>query len=1663
MLRKIQIKTFLSIAYITAMCFQPMSQALAEDTEIYFPGNSSSSTATKPNILFMLDLSGSMGRTDTGETGTRLVRMQDAMRSILKTDDLNINAGIGTFNTDTAAIRFPVKDLSGVDVSITESTVIRAIDTQNDDAQQITNVISGAGIVGDKDFTNTTLFLNQKLSQTTTTSLCAGTLRTFTKRLSSNNHDAEEMTNGSRSGNSYARDNKDDLDLGTSTELSSRRFADGAERIAATRFTNINIPQKACIKSVEINLTSTGSTGGSSSIGVAVENTNNATGYSNSGDREISGRAYFPQFTWAAPDKGYREVATLSDPNLQAHIQSIINMNTWTPNNDINVKFARLSGNARRYYSYDGSSSRAAQIVIQYYEGGSSTVTTGSADMETALRFNNIDIPQGATITSAELKVRSKNSSSTKINATITADYSADSAAFTNTIGSFVRTKTAQNINWLDISSWAQNEEIVVSGLDRIVSEVTSRSDWCGGNSLSLLIEGSGDREIYSFDDGDGSKAPVLEVTYSTAGIGAGQGCLRRDFDLDVSASENDADENRRGEVAVSNQTLNVGGSSTVGLKYVATGIPQYSVIESASLNFKAKSSASGSISTSIAAENTLSSNAFTSGAANISSRTPSAGPVPWTVGAWVSGGQYQSAELKTLVQSKVNSTLWDKDDSQLTFLISGTGNTVREAHSYNSSPVNSIRLKVRAKYNWGDHPDGVAVNEKVEDIIDNLKLIGNTPIVPSLFEAGLYMTGGSVTAGKMRVYDTAYYGGNSGNKYARVSDPETYTGGTLNQPSGCSSTNLDDSDCEGETISGNATYIKPAAPALQCGVTDAIILLTDGAATENYPAWTDSFSGYQERTPTEYTSFMDGATCADTGRRTELCGIEMASYLNNKKDINVFTIAFGEDVIDADGSCNGYLDKIGAAGTSVDQQGCYTAKSTSDLVDAIRAITGDVYDKGASFSSPSLSVNTFNRLFHRDEVYLSLFKPTNGSRWSGNVKRYGLCEENNLSNCNLGEIIDQQGDPIALSDGLIKTTADSFWDAGVDGDDVIKGGVALELQNQFETSPNSSRKVYAYPTATSPNNVDLAVAAHTVATSNNSITKQSLGDGAMQDQERLNIIKWMLGEDVKDEDGDNLTSDARLIHADPLHSPPVVITYGGDTDTPVSKLVYGTNDGAVRMVNSNNGKEEWAFYPYEVLTKQAQLFDGGGQKVYGVDGEFSVWVNDIAPSGSIAGDGTIKKSESEFVRMYAGMRRGGNAIHAIDLTPSTPLTTADIDDIGDISPTYMWKIEQTATGPFSKLGQTWSKPKIVKLITDVSGSNNNQTFVNKNALIFGGGYDAALDSSIDAATTSGNAIYIVDADTGALIWWMSNDANANINHPEMKYPIASDITVIDSDRNGSVDRLYATDVRGQIFRVDLGDELDSATSNGSPGGSVAERVAVISDLSNTALTQNKRSVFYESDVVFIEDNVYSATSEYSLILTQTGYRPSPLKTGVQDRFYAIRDYITGSLESTDSDGIADTERVLTDTDFADLSTTTITSSNTSTLTSKDGYYFDLPANNKGISKGLTFFDTYFFNVYVPANGASALTCDTNVGESELYAINILTGNGAYEYSSNHGFTKTNDSSVRSTGLKQTGALGAPRGLSLKGGVSLLDGATGGAVDGVDRDYRTFWAEKVEK
>ncbi len=86
-----------------------ITTAMADDTEIFF-SSSNTNTNIKPNILLLLDTSGSMSRTNPGETSSRLVLMQNALNNIID-GATNVKIGLARFTAPGGAIVYPITNV----------------------------------------------------------------------------------------------------------------------------------------------------------------------------------------------------------------------------------------------------------------------------------------------------------------------------------------------------------------------------------------------------------------------------------------------------------------------------------------------------------------------------------------------------------------------------------------------------------------------------------------------------------------------------------------------------------------------------------------------------------------------------------------------------------------------------------------------------------------------------------------------------------------------------------------------------------------------------------------------------------------------------------------------------------------------------------------------------------------------------------------------------------------------------------------------------------------------------------------------------------------------------------------------------------------------------------------------------------------------------------------------------------------------------------------------------------------------------------------------------------------------------------------------------------------------------------------------------------------
>jgi hypothetical protein len=143
--------------------------------------------------------------------------------------------------------------------------------------------------------------------------------------------------------------------------------------------------------------------------------------------------------------------------------------------------------------------------------------------LKIGLRFRNISIPQGATITNAYIQFTCKQVTTDVVNLTINGQNSDNSNGFTETGWNIsARPLTSSSAIWIP-QGWYVADEAGANqrtpDLSSVVQEIVDRTQWASGNALTFIISGIGkSRTAYAYD-GEAQKAPLLHIEYSAAGI----------------------------------------------------------------------------------------------------------------------------------------------------------------------------------------------------------------------------------------------------------------------------------------------------------------------------------------------------------------------------------------------------------------------------------------------------------------------------------------------------------------------------------------------------------------------------------------------------------------------------------------------------------------------------------------------------------------------------------------------------------------------------------------------------------------------------------------------------------------------------------------------------------------------------------------------------------------------------------------------------------------------------------------------------------------------------------------------------------------------------------------------------------------------------------------
>jgi type IV pilus assembly protein PilY1 len=663
-----------------------------------------------------------------------------------------------------------------------------------------------------------------------------------------------------------------------------------------------------------------------------------------------------------------------------------------------------------------------------------------------------------------------------------------------------------------------------------------------------------------------------------------------------------------------------------------------------------------------------------------------------------------------------------------------------------------------------------------------------------------------------------------------------------------------------------------------------------------------------------------------------------------------------------------------------------------------LRELFTEVLSVSTTFVAASVPVNVFNRTEILDSFYVALFEAEASEKWPGNLKKLKLKDTD--SDGIFDEIVDAN-DQAAFdtTDGRIRADRLTFWTSAADlpapnvaeGEIAFKDGRAVARGGAGQMIPGyrsgagsaangiGTRQLFTEAAGATDINgdgfIDFNADAATAA-----VLQSDLGAADVATAQKL--IMWSRGLDVDFTATVDLTltTTRDWLLGDAIHSRPIAINYGARTGysntNPDIRLFMGSNDGFLRQFRNTDtvangsgqsGEEVWGFIPRELLSNIQGLADNNGSSnppntdgshPYGMDGEVVTLVIDQDK------DGTIETGDKVY--LYSGMRRGGRSYYALDVT--------DPD-----SPELMWSIDNTTTG-FESLGLTFSTPVVTSVRYDGT---------DKNVLIFAGGYDTNKDNEIRDPDTMGNAIYVVDAVSGALIWSAVDGAGTNTDtvfyKSDLDHSIPAKVAPLDSNNNGVTDRLYVGDTSGIVWRVDLPEGTDPNHRRDN------WTITKFADVDDAAVEEDRR-FFHAAELVQTSDS----KGEYDGVLIGTGDRASPLETTDENILLLFKDRntVSGVPPTTilDDDQIADVTTCVTGTEAGCDTTSGALSPNSLQY----GWKIVLREGEKALSKPLLAAGNVYFTTYSPKGLNN--NCAPDEGEGFLYLVNLKDGTQAVNW-----------------------------------------------------------------
>ncbi len=713
-----------------------------------------------------------------------------------------------------------------------------------------------------------------------------------------------------------------------------------------------------------------------------------------------------------------------------------------------------------------------------------------------------------------------------------------------------------------------------------------------------------------------------------------------------------------------------------------------------------------------------------------------------------------------------------------------------------------------------------------------------------------------------------------------------------------------------------------------------------------NFPQYSDGFKPSGTEKNEGYSLYLDDIAkfAQDIDMRkapaTDLNSVSFDASDFPKQNLNTYTIGFS--------AANQMLQD--AAGYGKGQY--FTATDADSLTEALAKVVSNIAAQVGSASAVAFNTATLGT---GSAVYQAKF---NSGLWSGELLSYAL-------------------DPVT---GNLATSA--TWNAATKLD-------ARDLSS-------NDRKILTYNLTNKKgipfrwNTTDLS------ATQQNDLNMGPSGTADAYGPDRLAFLRG-----DRSKEGDSTTPSFRvrgsrlgdIVHSNPVYVGQPSLNYPDTAPFPTAAgskysdfktaqaarqgIVYvGANDGMLHGFNATTGDEAIAYIPHNLFSSSA----GKGlhyltDKAYG-----HLYYVDQGPTVSDAYINTTPSGTVEWKTvLVGGEEAGGRGLFALDITKPGDFSEASTAPDN----TVMWEFTDADD---SNLGYTFSKPAIALM-------NNG-----KWAVIVGNGYNDTATSTDGGGEAKLFILYLEGGLDG--VWTKGTDyleISTGVGSTTDRNGLATPAAV-DLDGNGTVDRVYAGDLQGNMWAFDLSGNVDTNWKVAYSQGSTPKPLFTAKNAAGTVQQITTKPSVVRHPTVASSSSPSNAPNLLVLFGTGQYLVDGDKTTTATQTFYGVWDKGDKSLvrsnlvAQTFLTGFASDARVLSD--------------NTVDYATKYGWYIDLDSASAATGERVVVNpkvrgDYVFFNTMTPNNAACSFG-----GSSWLMAAKLVNGgrssDSVFDYNNNN-------------------------------------------------------------